>query len=71
MNIERAEVFSENTIPGYHNSAEDKDNMMISLFLDFLTKSVTYKPESLVPYALPLGAKRQIIYRSVSMSESD
>lgn len=49
MNIERAEVFNENIIPSYQNSAENKDNMMMSSFLDFLTKSVVYKPESLVP----------------------
>lgn len=70
MNIERAEVKNENIIPSYQNSAENKDNMMMSSFLDFLTKSVIYKPESLVPYTPQMSKEANNLLLGVDF-ESD
>ena len=67
------EVLNENTLLVRLNpvekTEEDKDNVMMSLFLDFLMKSVIEEPNSLVAYTENMSQEANELLAGVDIDE--
>ena len=69
------EVLDENTLlirlnpTAQADDDEDQDNVMMSLFLDFLMKSAIEKPDSLVPYTENMSLEANELLVEVEIDE--
>jgi antitoxin PrlF len=67
------EVLDENTLLVRLNpiekTEEDKDDVMMSLFLDFLMKSAIEEPESLIPYTNQMSQEANELLAGVDIDE--
>lgn len=67
------EVLDENTLLVRLNpiekTEEDRDDVMMSLFLDFLMKSAVEEPESLIPYTNQMSQEANELLAGVDIDE--
>lgn len=67
------EVLDENTLLVRLNPVEktqsEKDDVMMSLFLDFLMKSAVKEPESLIPYTENMSQEANELLAGVDIDE--
>ena len=67
------EVLDENTLlvrlDPVEKVKEDEDDVMMSLFLDFLMKSAVEEPESLIPYTNQMSQEANELLAGVEIDE--
>ena len=67
------EVLNENTLlvklEPVKQSAEEDDDVMMSLFLDFLMKSAIEQPNSLIPYTQEMSDEANELLSGVELDE--
>ena len=67
------EVLNENTLlvrlEPVKQSAEENDDVMMSLFLDFLMKSAIEQPDSLIPYTQEMSNEANELLLGVELDE--
>ena len=68
------EVLNENTLlvrlETAEQSSEDRDDVMMSLFLDFLLQSAIAEPESLVSYTAQMSQEANDLLAGVELDEN-